>query len=321
MAAAGWRKTKNRIMWTSCAAALALLVIPVVWIMWGIVADGVSHWRWSALTTDQLGNGGGLLNAIEGTSLITFGVLVVAGTVGIAGGLYLAEYCPPGRGILRGASEVLSGVPSIVLGLVGYLELVVTLHWGFSLAAGIIVLSVLVIPYITKMTEVAIRNVPTGYREGGEALGMSSGYLLRRLVVKPALPGIVTGLIVAAAISVGETAPLLYTVGYYTKGPSLALTHSPVGFLTYDVYAFYTSQFASGRQLAHEAALVLVVFVLLLIVVSRLVVSLSQRFSPERQRRVPLGSRPSRAAPVPQPVPNAIGGTADEGFSGHLPSM
>lgn len=288
-AASGRRRLKNGLVWGLCALALALLVIPVVSILWSIVANAVPHWHWNVLTTDQIGNGGGLLNAIEGTLLITFGVVVVAGTVGVVGGVYLAEYCPPEHGqILRGASEVLAGVPSIVLGLVGYLVLVVALHWGFSLLAAVIVLSVLVIPYITKITEVAIRNVPTAYREGGEALGMRSGYMLRRLVLRPALPGITTGLIVAAAISVGETAPLLYTAGWYTKAPTLALTHQPVGYLTYAVFTFYNEPYASAHQLAHEAALLLVVLVVLLIVISRLVVSFTQRHSPDRQQRMPL---------------------------------
>lgn len=300
---AGRRRTRNWVIWGLCALALALMVIPVVSILWGILSSAIPHWQWSALTTDQSGVAGGLLNAIEGTLLITFGVLLIAGTIGVAGGLYLAEYCPPERGqFLRGASEVLSGVPSIVLGYVGYISLVVALHWGFSLGAAIIVLSALVVPYITKMTEVAIRTVPTGYREGGEALGMRSGYLLRRLVLRPALPGIVTGLIVAGAISVGETAPLLYTAGYYSKAPSLALTHAPVGYLPYDVWTFYDEPYSSAHQLAHEAALVLVVIVLLLIIVSRIVVSVTQRNSPDRQQRVsrrrppPSASSPASAS-------------------------
>ena len=89
-------------------------------------------------------------------------------------------------------------------------------------------MSVLVVPYVTKTTEVALRNVPTVVSRGGEALGMRSGYLLRKLVLRPALPGIATGLIIAAAISVGETAPLLLTVGYNEKSPNVRpprLTH------------------------------------------------------------------------------------------------
>lgn len=299
------RRAKNWMLWGLCGLALALLVVPVAWILEGIVANSVPHWHWNVLTTNQQGNGGGLLNAIEGTLLITGLVVVVAGAVGIAGGVYLAEYCPPERGqLLRGASEVLSGVPSIVLGYVGYIVLVAgILHWGFSLVAAVIVLSVLVMPYITKTTEVAIRNVPTAYREGGEALGMRAGYVLRRLVLRPALPGIVTGLIVAAAISVGETAPLLYTAGYSGNSPTLALTHSPVGYLTYAVFTFYNQPSNTAHQLANAGALMLIVMVLALIVFARVVVSFTQRYSPDRQQR--LSSRAKRrledSRPAQQP--------------------
>lgn len=293
----GRRRARNRVIWALCALSLALVVAPVVWLLAGVVAQAVPDWRWNVLTTNQIGNGGGMLNAIEGTFLIVAGVLVLGGVVGILGGLYLAEYSAARQGsLLRGASEVLAGVPSIVLGYVGYVSLVVAFHWGFSLLAGWIVLSVLVVPYITKTTEVAIRNVPTGYREGGEALGMRSGYMLRKLVVKPALPGIVTGLIVAAAISLGETAPLLYTAGYNSKGPSGALTHSPVGYLTYDVFTFYNYPYKSAQHLAYEAALLLVVLVVVLIIVSRIIVSYSQRYSPDRQQR--MSRRQRRPGPV-----------------------
>lgn len=290
------RRVKNGLLWGLCALALALLVVPVAWILEGILANSVPHWHWNALTSYQQGNGGGLLNAIEGTFLITALVVAVAGAVGIAGGVYLAEYCAPERGqLLRGASEVLSGVPSIVLGYVGYIVLVAgILHWGFSLVAAVIVLSVLVVPYITKTTEVAIRSVPTAYREGGEALGMRSGHVLRRLVLRPALPGIVTGLIVAAAISVGETAPLLYTAGYSGNAPTLSLTHSPLGYLTYAVFTFYNQPSNTAHELANSAALMLIVMVLLLIVFARIVVSFTQRHSPDRQQR--LSARTMRRA-------------------------
>jgi phosphate transport system permease protein len=266
----GRRRSRNRLTWVLCAVALALVVIPVVSIIWGVAGRGLAHFRLSFLTL-----------------VVTTGVLILAGVVGIAGGMYLAEYAPEGRGgILRGASEVLAGIPSIVLGYVGYIGLVLALNWKYSIYAGIVVLSVLVVPYITKTTEVALRNVPTSYREGGEALGMRSGYLLRKLVLRPALPGVATGLIIAAAIAVGETAPLLLTVGYNEKSPTFSLHNSPVGFLTYNVFNDYNQPSTFLHQRADAAALLLILLVLVLIVVARVVVMMTQRHSPDRPRRV-----------------------------------
>ncbi|MGD0380117.1 MAG: phosphate ABC transporter permease PstA [Acidimicrobiales bacterium] len=287
----GRRRSRNRLTWVLCAVALALVVIPVVWIVGGVADRALAHFHLSLITTYPVGNGGGLLNSIEGTFVIVVGVMVLAGAVGIAGGVYLAEYAREGRGqILRGASEVLAGVPSIVLGYVGLVALVESLHWGYSLYAGIIVVSVLVVPYVTKTTEVALRNVPTAYREGGEALGMRSGYLLRKLVLRPALPGIATGLIIAAAISVGETAPLLLTVGYNEKTPTFGLHDSPIGFLTYNVITDYNQPNTFLHQRANAAALLLILLVLVLIIVARVVVMLTQRHSPDRPQRVGKGA-------------------------------
>jgi phosphate transport system permease protein len=172
-----------------------------------------------------------------------------------------------------------------VLGYVGYVMLVVAFHWGYSLAAALIVLSILVVPYVTKTTEVAIRQVPTSYREGAEALGFSSGYTLRKAVLRPALPGIATGMIFAVAIAMGETAPLLYTAGFNNALPAAPwhLTHNPVGYLTYVVYTFFDEPYNSAHQLANEAALLLVVLVVVLILIARLVIVLTQRNSPEQQ--------------------------------------
>jgi len=288
----GRRKSRNRLVWVLCIVALALLVIPVVSILVGVAGRGLAHFRLSFLTTYPTGNVGGLLNSIEGTLVVTTGVLVLAGIIGVAGGVYLAEYCGDNGGqILRGASEVLAGIPSIVLGYVGYIALVLSLDWKYSLYAGIIVLSVLVVPYITKTTEVALRNVPTSYREGGEALGMRTGYLLRKLVLRPALPGIATGLIIAAAITVGETAPLLLTLGYNEKSPTFSLHNSPSGFLTYNVFNDYNQPSAFLHQRADAAALILIVFVLVLIVVARVIVMMTQRNSPDRAQHAGKGPR------------------------------
>lgn len=274
------RRAIDRLVWSLCAAALLLIVVPVVWILGGVVVRGVKGWQWNVLTTVSHGGAGGLVNAIVGTLVLVAGVAVVAGTVGIFGGIYLAEFCPDGRGgLVRGASEVLAGVPSIVLGYVGYVALVVKFHWGFSLASALIVLSAMVVPYIVKMTEVALRNVPTAYRDGSEALGMPSGYALRRVVLRPAVPGIVTGVIVAMAIALGETAPLLYTAGWNANLPTAQLTHSPVGYLTYAVWTGYNYPTSAAHRWAAQAALVLVALVIILIVVSRVIVGMTQRHS------------------------------------------
>jgi phosphate transport system permease protein len=285
------RRARNLTLWVLCAIALVLIVVPVVWIVVGIASKALSHWHWSVLTQTSVQPYWGVANALVGTFLVMFGVLIIAGIVGVAGGVYLAEFTSHrSSSVLRGGSEVLAGVPSIVLGYVGYLTLVVQFHWGFSLGAALIVLSVMVVPYVMKATEVSMRQVPTNYREGAEALGMRSGYTLRRFVVVPALPGIVTGLIVALAIAMGETAPLLYTAGFNPKFPSLALTHSQVPYLPYLVWEFYYYPNAKAQQMAQLAALLLIVIVLLLIVVSRLIVSFTQRNAPDRPRR--LGKPP-----------------------------
>ncbi len=172
----------------------------------------------------------------------------------------------------------------------------VAFHWGYSLSAGVIVLSVLVVPYVTKTTEVAMRSVPTSYREGGEALGMRSGYMLRKLVLRPALPGIATGLIMAAGHLRGETAPLLL---HRRLQPEVAhlrhSTHSPVGYLTYLVFTDYNQPSTFLAQRADAAALLLIVLVLVLIVIARVVVMVTQRYSPDRPQRLGKATAVSEA--------------------------
>jgi phosphate transport system permease protein len=286
--------TRRRVMANAIfrgGALLALLAVvgPVLWVIVGIVVRALPHWRWSVLTTSTVGASGGLENAVLGTVVLLFGVLVMAGTVGVLGGVYLAELAGAGRrgrprgAVLRGATEVLSGVPSIALGLVGYLALVVQFHWGFSLLAALIVLSVMVIPYIARGTETAVRQVPASYREGAEALGMSTGQILRKIVLRSALPGIVTSLLIALAISGGETAPLLYTAGWFTGTPRAALLHQPIGYLTYPVWTFWDYPSNQAHYLAFDAALILLVLVLLFLMVARFIVNRTQRHAETRR--------------------------------------
>jgi phosphate transport system permease protein len=233
---------------------------------------------WTQLTP----TGGGLRDQILGTFILMAGVFIIAGSIGVFAGIHLAEFARPrkfsGRvsGPLRTASDVLSGFPSIVLGYVGYIALVVGLGWKLSLLPALIILSIMVIPYIAKNTETSLRQVPTGYREGAEALGMSAGYGLRKVVLKSALPGIATGLILALAIACGETAPLIYTAGFSNTLPH-SLTGSQFPYLTYMVFTGYNSPEVQYHYLAQDAALILVVIVLLLLIASRIIVARTQR--------------------------------------------
>jgi phosphate transport system permease protein len=274
------RKTIDALFWTACCGCLAAVVGPTLWMLIGVVGRALPVFHFSVLVQDSQGNGGGLRNAIVGTAVLGFGVMLVGGTISVLAGIYLSEFATGRRrSILRGAYELLAGVPAIVLGYVGYIALVVKFDWGFSLAAGVLVLSVMSIPYITKATESALNQVPTSYREGAEALGLPFGWTLRKIVLKQAIPGVVTGMLVALALAISETAPMLYTAGWSDSLPTGQLTHSPVGYLTYPIWTFYNLPSKDAQDLSYDAAFLLIVFLVLLIMLGRAITWYSRRHS------------------------------------------
>jgi phosphate transport system permease protein len=274
------RKIINALFWVACFCCLAMVVLPTLWMLIGVIGRALPVFHLHVLTQDTQGNGGGLRNAIVGTAALGLGVMLLGGTVSVLAGIYLSEFAR-GRtqSILRGAYEVLSGVPAIVLGYVGYLALVLYFDWGFSLAAAVLVLSVLSMPYITKATESALAQVPTSYREGAEALGLPVSWTLRKIILKPAIPGILTGMLVALALAVSETAPMLYTAGWSASLPTGKLTGSPVGYLTYPIWTFYNIPSKTAQDLSYDAAFLLIVFLLLLIIAGRLITVFARRHS------------------------------------------
>ncbi|MCL4509335.1 MAG: phosphate ABC transporter permease PstA [Chloroflexi bacterium] len=278
------RRLSDALVWALCGLALLLVIIPTVDIIVGIVVQSAPSWSWKLLTTPTHGVAGGLQNAILGTIVLIVGTVVVAGFVGVLGGIYLAELSGQRTGaLLRFFSEVLAGIPSIVIGYVGYVALVITLGWGFSMLAGVLALSIMIMPYIMKTTEASFRQIPNTYREAYVALGLPRVVGLQKVLLPPAIPGVLTGLVVALAIAMGETAPLIYTAGWTNALPPHQLTHQPIAYLTYVVWAYTNQPFAQSHALANSAALSLIILLLVLILASRLMSWQSRRFTTRMQ--------------------------------------
>lgn len=273
--------------WTLCALAFLLLSSAMVWILAIVFLRGSHAISWNVMTTVTQGVGGGLLNAIEGTVLLAVGGILLAVPPGLAAGIYLAEFDTGRFGpVLRFLADVLVGVPSIVIGYFAYVTMVSGLGWKFSLAAGSIALAIISLPYICRTSEMAIRQVPRSMREAAYGLGATDSKVALGICLPIAMPGVLTGILLALAISVGETAPLIYTAGWSNYLWNGRLTNEPVGYLTYAIWAFITEPFESAHQLAYAAAFFVTLFVLIISVVSRVALdeNIGFRRRPPRDR-------------------------------------
>jgi phosphate transport system permease protein len=258
--------------WIASGLAFALLSVLMLWILAIVFVRGFKALAPSLFTTITQGSGGGLLNAIEGTAVLSLGALLLAVPFGVAAGTYVSE-CRFSRwaSVIRFLADVFVGVPSIVMGYFGYVTMVDRLGWNFSVAAGSIILAMICLPYICRTTELALGQVSGDLREAAYALGASERRVILNICLPAALPGVLTGVLLALAISVGETAPLLYTAGWSNYLWDGKLTHSPIGYLTYAIYTYINEPFASANALAYAAALLVTAFVLLINVFARFV--------------------------------------------------
>ena len=264
--------------WALSGLCLVALSVLMVWILSVVFVRGVGALNFKVLTTITQGSGGGLLNAIEGTLVLSGAALLLAVPFGVAAGIYSAEYrFSSWAVIIRFLADVLVGVPSIVIGYFGYVALVQWLGWNFSLAAGAISLAIISLPYICRTTELALRQVSNDLRDAAYSLGANERRVIFGVCLPAALPSILTGVLLALAVSVGETAPLLYTAGWSNFMWDGHLTHSPIAYLTYAIWTFINEPFASANALAYAAALLVTGFVLIINILARFVL--------ERRRR------------------------------------
>jgi phosphate transport system permease protein len=257
------RRLRSAAGWVFCAIAFGLVAVPLVDIILLVLVRGFSALSPELFTQVTQGVGGGLLNAITGTIVLSVGALLLGVPIGVCTGIYLSEF-GNGRfgGVVRFLADVLTGVPSIVLGYFSYVTMVIWLGWQFSVLAASITLAMIILPYIAKMTELVLRQIPVAMREAAYALGANDRKVVARVLLPVALPGITTAILLSLAISVGETAPLIYTAGWSNYVWNGHLTHAPIGYLTYVIWSFINQPFASAHALAFAAALLVMLTVL-----------------------------------------------------------
>lgn len=273
---ARWKKAINGMWWTLSIASVIMVIGVLAAIFAFVFAQGLPALRPNLFTEITHGIAGGLANAITGTlMLVAFGLIIVT-FVGLGTAIWLVEFAPRwAKQSVRFMIDVLAGVPSIVVGYFLYVALVEGFGWGFSLFAGALSLSIFMLPYVVRAADVALSSVPEALREGAVALGARPAKVIFSIDFPWAFPGILTGLLVATGIGLGETAPLIYTAGWSNYMPTLQMTHAPVGYLTYVVWTYISQPFDEAHQLAYAAAALLMIFVFCTNLVARTLVDYS----------------------------------------------
>src|SRR3974390_1304602 len=208
-----WRKFKNALAHILTCGCALLVMVPLGLIFFHVVRSGIGSINWAFFTQlpKPVGEtGGGMANAIVGTFELLGLAALMGVPVGVLGGIFLSEYGSVWLNWwIRFGADVLNGVPSIIWGMVVYALVVVPMK-GFSAWAGGIALGLMMVPLIMRTTEEVLRLVPNGYREAALALGIAQWRTIVQIVVRTALKGIVTGILLALARVAGETAPLLF---------------------------------------------------------------------------------------------------------------
>ncbi len=259
------RKVRNVFMCSALVVMAGLAILPLLSVFIYVINQGASALSWDFFTQlpKPVGeSGGGVANALLGTVLLVAMASLVGIPWGIAGGVYLAEY---GNGklsrTLRFATDLMTSIPSIIIGLFAY-ALVVLPMKHFSAHAGAFALAVIMIPVVARTTEELLRLVPQHIREAGLALGIPRWKVTLKIVLRGSLGGITTGIMLAVARVAGETAPLLFTSfsnRFWARGLDQPMASLPV-----QIYTYAISPYEDWHRQAWAGSLVLVLFVFVL---------------------------------------------------------
>jgi phosphate transport system permease protein len=268
------RQIVNRVFTGVTIACVVLAMIPLGSILFEVVKNGISAISFEFLTQppgSMIRGTGGIGPAIQGT-LLTVGYASLIGIpVGILAGIYLSEYAGNSRFayIVRFFNNVMTGMPSIVIGIVGYVALVLTIG-SFNITAGAVALSIIMIPIVVAVTEETLKLVPNSIREAGHSLGIPKWKITLFITLKSAKEGILTGIVLAIARVAGETAPLIMTI----LGTSLFFQGlmNPVDALPLRIWRLASQPYEHAHSFGWGAALVLIIMVLSVSILLRFLV-------------------------------------------------
>ncbi len=270
-----WRRTKNQIATALMVLAFVATMVPLGFVLVTVIVKGASIISWSFLTSGipvnvAPANVGGMGPAIVGTLEIVALATVIAVPIGILGAIYINEY--GGKGFLarvvRFMSDVMTGVPSIIMGL--FIFTLWTLHFQYSGLGGAFALACLMLPIVIRSSEEMLKLVPDSLRQGSYALGATKARVTVTVVLPAAIGGIVSGALLAVARAAGETAPLLFVIGTVTAVNTNVFSGSNTA-LPLQIFSNASSPFAGAQARGWGAALTLVVIAFIFMICARLV--------------------------------------------------
>lgn len=271
---ARFRRRRQLDRWLGRLVPLSflLVILPLLDLVYWIATRALPTFSWTTLTTNPEGTSGGLYGPIVGSAGILAISTAIAAAIGIAGAIYTAEFASErAAATARFTTNLLAGVPSIVVGYFGYFALVLYFGWGASLLAGSVTLSIFILPYVFRSADLAFASVPPELREASLGMGSTRGQYIRRVAFPVALPQVLNGVFLAMAIGLGETAPLLYTA-FWNNFPPTGL-NQPVGYLTGLIWNYYDEPLTFGTEvtMAFQAAFILMVAVIVLNIAIRII--------------------------------------------------
>lgn len=257
------RRPKSLIVYILIMLSAALTVAVILFIIGYILIKGVPNITPELFSLKYNSKNLSMLPSIINTLYLTFLTLLIAVPVGVFSAIYLVEYAKKGSKfvkLIRVTNETLSGIPSIVYGLFGFLAFVIARSWGYSMIAGVITLAIMVLPVIIRTTEESLMAVDNSYREGSFGLGAGMLRTIFKIVLPSAVPGILSGIILAIGRIVGETAALIYTAGTVPDAATKLTSSSR----TLSVHLYCLLNEGLHTDQAYATAVVLLVVVLII---------------------------------------------------------